>query len=551
MRRLNAEQRSKVLETVEPVDNVEQYTERTIRTHAGGVTRVEQWDGKDWLVVETVAVISKVLNGELLPAESLAIAEAWNGRAVPIRHPKANGLFVSANSPAILSEFNVGYFFNARTEPHPLGAKLAGEMWIDLERAQSIPDAAGVVERLNNGDTIEVSTAYFCMIRDETGTYNGEAYNGVQFDIKPDHVAILPDQEGACSIADGCGVGRTNSEEGEDAEPVANLDGAASAMVAVHLSPATAAAFAGGDGFTPEDAAKYHVTLAYLGVGPDVGITFEEAAAAVDWVASQFYSFTARLSGEFRFYADAGPDAVGFLIEGEMLTKIHRALRNEFEWSGQPVKTHGSYIPHLTMGYTSGDSVTLPSPGVDRFAVTEISLTYGDETIRFPLRGMLGTAFQSRQQSAKEDEDMSDKNLKTNCVKANEDGDGAQVPTEPKPETVAVPSETLAKIAGFMERVDAMGGLDAVADAMDRLAKNDAAERASAIATINAAAPDVYGSDELGEMSTDQLAKLAKVLGTRKPAANYGAQNAATPKPDAPKTVDGIPAGFRAYKAAQ
>ena len=58
------------------------------------------------------------------------------------------------------------------------------------------------------------------------------------------------------------------------------------------------------------------------------------------------------------------------------------------------------------------------------------------------------------------------------------------------------------------------------------LAKNGAAERASAIATINAA-PDVYGSDELGEMSTDQLAKLARFWGAQT-RGNYGAQNAAT-----------------------
>jgi hypothetical protein len=171
-----------------------------LNTQAGGSVRMEEWDDRPFLVAQTTAAISKVLNGELLPAEELSIfAEAWNGRPVPLRHPQRDGIFVSANSPDILSEYNVGYFFNARAEAHKLGAKLRGEMWLDVQEIQEKGGAAlTALERLEAGETIEVSTGYFCEVREGSGVYDGEEYNGIQFNLKPDHIALLPDQTGAC-----------------------------------------------------------------------------------------------------------------------------------------------------------------------------------------------------------------------------------------------------------------------------------------------------------------------------------------------------------------
>ena len=232
-----------------------------------------------------------------------------------------------------------------------MGPKLAGKCG-STWNARSRSPRGGVVERLNNGDTIEVS-AYFCMIRDRTGTYNGEAYNGVQFDSSRITLRSCGPRR-RVQYRGRLRVGRTNSEEGEDAEPVANLDGAASAMVAVHLSPQPRRHSPGATD-SPRRRGQISRHLGLSWVGPDVRITFEEAAAAVDWVASR-NSILSRLdcranSGSRRTWVRTRS---GSLIEGEMLTKIHRALRNEFEWSGQPVKTHGSYIPHLTMGYIVG-----------------------------------------------------------------------------------------------------------------------------------------------------------------------------------------------------
>src|SRR5690606_20175922 len=46
------------------------------------------------------------------------------------------------------------------------------------------------------------------------GELNGKPYTAKQVNLRPDHVALLPGEVGACSIADGCGAPRINSQAG-------------------------------------------------------------------------------------------------------------------------------------------------------------------------------------------------------------------------------------------------------------------------------------------------------------------------------------------------
>jgi hypothetical protein len=52
---------------------------------------------------------------------------------------------------------------------------------------------------------------------EEEGVWNGEEYTWVAKNFRPDHLALLPDLKGACSVADGAGFLRVN-EEGKDVE---------------------------------------------------------------------------------------------------------------------------------------------------------------------------------------------------------------------------------------------------------------------------------------------------------------------------------------------
>jgi hypothetical protein len=72
-----------------------------------------------------------------------------------------------------------------------------------------------MVTRFEAGDVVDVSTAYFCDFQAEAGVFNNVSYAGVQRNLRPDHLAILLDQTGACSIADGCGAPRVNAQEGD------------------------------------------------------------------------------------------------------------------------------------------------------------------------------------------------------------------------------------------------------------------------------------------------------------------------------------------------
>ena len=45
---------------------------------------------------------------------------------------------------------------------------------------------------------------------EEEGVWQGENFIGRVIDIHSDHLAVLPVGEGACSVKDGCGAGRTN-----------------------------------------------------------------------------------------------------------------------------------------------------------------------------------------------------------------------------------------------------------------------------------------------------------------------------------------------------
>lgn len=187
-------------------------TQRFLTTQAGTLAtnamRSASLDGREHLVVPVVALVAGVVNGYLVtPAELRAYADAWNGRPVPVRHPRDGSGYVSANTPGTIEAQVVGQFFNARID----GDKLVGELWVDIDKCERLGgEYLAVLERLRSGEPIEVSTAYFCDVEQATGTYNGKAYTAVQRNLRPDHLALLPDEEGACSWKDGCGAPRVN-----------------------------------------------------------------------------------------------------------------------------------------------------------------------------------------------------------------------------------------------------------------------------------------------------------------------------------------------------
>lgn len=178
--------------------------------------RYETYEGRDHIVVPIVLLRQTVANSAMIEAGEL-VPESWNGVPVTVGHPADHdGEFQSANSPEVLSSWHVGRIFNAKME----GDKLKGEAWIDVERAEKV--SPGLVAQLESGEPMDVSTGYFSKHERATGKYNGKSYRVRHRDLKPDHLALLPNDEGACSWKDGCGV-RTNSGLGMKIQEAINV----------------------------------------------------------------------------------------------------------------------------------------------------------------------------------------------------------------------------------------------------------------------------------------------------------------------------------------
>lgn len=160
-------------------------------------------------MVPVVMIVEGVLNGALVPASEFSrYVEAWNGQPVPVLHPEREGSPVSANSPDIIERNTIGRLFNCYAE----NGKLKGEAWINVNKAQRLGHNE-LLTALEAGEVVEVSTGYFADGEPKAGEYNGEQYQEIHRNIRPDHLALLPGEIGACSVADGCGT-RVNQSKG-------------------------------------------------------------------------------------------------------------------------------------------------------------------------------------------------------------------------------------------------------------------------------------------------------------------------------------------------
>jgi len=160
------------------------------------------------LVVPVVMLVEGVVNEQFISAQVLKdSASSWNGRPVVINHPNNGSRPISALDPRVLARIQVGTLFNARLE----GNKLKADLWIDQEKVQTMSrETQDLIKRLEMGLPVEVSTGYFASVEMRRGTFQGDHFNEVDRRIFPDHLALLTDEQGACSWEDGCGAPRLN-----------------------------------------------------------------------------------------------------------------------------------------------------------------------------------------------------------------------------------------------------------------------------------------------------------------------------------------------------
>ena len=179
-----------------------------------GLVRNETLEGRPYLAVPMVMIKEGVLNGSdgpiLYTSEELAkVPQVWNTKPVVVQHPTLNGKSLSACDPDVLEKYRVGMIMNTSWD----GQRLKAEAWLEPSRLEAVDSR--VLNAVQKGEMLEVSTGLFSEIEPKPGIFKGRHYKGVVRNLRPDHLAILPDSIGACSIADGAGLMRNSRKEME------------------------------------------------------------------------------------------------------------------------------------------------------------------------------------------------------------------------------------------------------------------------------------------------------------------------------------------------
>lgn len=182
--------------------------------------------GEAYVIVPVVMMVEGVHSGSRGPlfhsAEVISRdVHLWNDIPVMVHHPQdEEGRFISA-AQASQKDKAVGMLRNPRWED----GKLKANAWLNVQKL--IAASPEAIAHIRSGRPLEVSIGVFSQEIEATGEWNGEVYSGITLSYHPDHLALLPGEQGACSWADGCGVRvnqcLTNNEEtmGEKEKKVA------------------------------------------------------------------------------------------------------------------------------------------------------------------------------------------------------------------------------------------------------------------------------------------------------------------------------------------
>jgi hypothetical protein len=176
----------------------------------GSGARRERRGGREFHVAPVTMIVPGVLAGSrgalyYPPDEVSRDPLAWNGVPLVVGHPTKGGVPVSARSPDVLEVYGVGHVFASNFDE-----KLGAEAWFDVEatRGYDVRNGTSIFALLTRGDAIEVSTGLFTDNEPAPSgaAHNGRSYQWIARNYRPDHLAVLIGQKGACSVDDGCGI---------------------------------------------------------------------------------------------------------------------------------------------------------------------------------------------------------------------------------------------------------------------------------------------------------------------------------------------------------
>ena len=168
--------------------------------------RREVRNGRRFLVAPASIIVPGVLPGSkgalyYPPSECARNVSSFDGIPITLNHPShpLTNDPVPAKTQGVWDRQGLGVIRNTE-----MNGKLRSEAWFDEERTRNL--AAPVYQALVTGQAMEVSTGLFTDNQPMKGVHNGRSYDFIARNYRPDHLAVLPNDVGACSVADGCGL---------------------------------------------------------------------------------------------------------------------------------------------------------------------------------------------------------------------------------------------------------------------------------------------------------------------------------------------------------
>jgi len=169
---------------------------------------------KEHIIISGVAhmIGDAVMNKIHYPmAETQSLSNSLGNKRVvmPSSHPLGdNGEFISASDPlALMSNFVGAFAFNFSIKDD----RLISDVAIDPVFANTSANGKQIIDAINAGEAIDVSTAFYLNVEDVEGFgSDGEPFTGVASNLCLDHIAFLPNESGAKNKIEGIGL-NTNS----------------------------------------------------------------------------------------------------------------------------------------------------------------------------------------------------------------------------------------------------------------------------------------------------------------------------------------------------
>jgi len=148
----------------------------------------------------------------------------WNHRPITVGHPEASdGVKISGCTPEAIDTVGIGMILN--TSWSQKTKKLRAQAWFEESRLDTVPGAHRIKEALTKESPLEVSTGLFVDNELSSGLYNGREYQGKARNFRPDHLAIIMNGVGACSLKDGAGLLVNRSNESFEGRATYTLNG--------------------------------------------------------------------------------------------------------------------------------------------------------------------------------------------------------------------------------------------------------------------------------------------------------------------------------------